>query len=237
MKSRLLALSCFALLVGFSRLLAANAPAAPAKPGHRVVLDLSIDEKGVSESAKVVESDDPTGDRILEQIALINAKNLTQPPKIQGGVAVKYTVRVPFDFPVEGDEGAAANLAPRPAVRTAVQPLFPDELAAKGINGGVILELNIGSYGNVENAKVIRATHKEYADSAVKAVKTWIFSPAFKDGRPVESRWRIAFSFSANATDIDWQWRVAPRPSLGSYTVVRAKVPPADAAKATPPAK
>jgi hypothetical protein len=55
-----------------------------------------------------------------------------------------------------------------------------------------------------------------------------------KDGAPVESRWRMAVAFSYHGKNVEWKWRVAPRPSLGNYTVVR---PTKDDKAAAPAAK
>lgn len=237
-------LSCLALFFGFSlRLTAADttisattATTAP-KSGYNVVVEINFSETGAVEGTKVVESDDFSGDHLLESMALSLAANIKQQPKLKDGKPVKFTARAPFNFPVEDDEGPAANNMAKPALNSqageALRPVFPASLLAKGENGGAILELQIGSFGNVQNVKVLRASHQEYADSAVAAVKTWIFMPAQKDGVNIESRWRIAIGFSADGKDIDWKWRVAPRPSLGSYVVVHPKTPAAEA-PATP---
>lgn len=232
MNIRRLTLSCFALFLGLSQhLLATDAiQNAPTKPGYTVTVDVLIGENGSAEEVKLAGSDDPTGDHILDRLALDLAANVKQEPKLQDGKPVKFTARVPFNFPVDGDEGAAANNAPKPAIHAAQQPIFPENLAAKGENGGVILELQIGSFGNVQSVKVLNFSHQEYADAAVSAVKNWIFAPAQKDGVTVDCRWRIAVAFNANGKEVDWVWRAAPRPNLGGYTVVRPKLPPAPAA-------
>ena len=239
MNTRRLLLSLFALFIGYTQhLVAADAPAAVAtKPGYNVLIEVTYDEAGVPEGTAVIESDDFSGDMVLNQIAVQLCKELPKrEPKIKEGKPVKEKVRVPFNFPVEGDEGPAANNAPKPSLHTGDRPIFPEALAAKGENGGAILELSIGSFGNVENVKVLRASHQEYADAAVAALKTWIFNPAQKDGVNVESRWRIAIGFSVNGKDVDWKWRVAPRPSIGGYTVVRPKPVEATVAPASPAA-
>ena len=239
MNTRRLVLSFLALFIGFTQqLTAADAPKVAPKPGYHVLVEVTFSETGEPEEASVVESDDFTGDQLLNQIAINLCRNLPKrEPVIKDGKPVKVKVRAPFDFPVEGDEGAAANNAPKPAVRTGERPQFPEGLAAKGENGGAILELNIGSFGNVQDIKVLRASHQEYADAAVAALKSWIFVPAQKDGVNIECRWRIAIGFSVDGKDVDWKWRVAPRPSIGGYTVVRPKLPTATEAPTPTPLK
>ena len=239
MNIRPLALSLVTLLLGIGQpLTATDAPTVAAKPGYRVVLDVTVNEQGLPEDAKLVENEDFSGEQTLYQIALLRAEELKLAPRLKDGKPVKYTARVPFDFPVQDDEGAAANNAPKPSLRTAPKPDFPEDLAAKGENGGAILELVIGSFGNVESVKVLRSSHQGYADAAVTAVKTWVFKPAEKEGVAVESRWRIAVGFSADGKDVEWKWKIAPRPSLGNFMVVRPKLPvpgaPAAAPAATP---
>ena len=71
MNTRLLVLFVITLFLGFSRpLVATDAPAAANKPGYNVVLDIVFDEKGVPESANVVESDYPTRDTVLNRVAM-----------------------------------------------------------------------------------------------------------------------------------------------------------------------
>jgi len=217
-------------------LFAGRALAAPA--GYKVVVEIAFDEAGNAEGAKVVDSDDPTGSQLLNQISLSLAEKVKQPPRMdKEGKPVKFKARAPFNFPVEGDEGAAANNAPKPALREAPQPVYPEELAAAGTVGGAILELTIGTEGQVARAEVLRSSHSEFANAAQAAVLRWLFVPAQKDGVAVESRWRIAVNFSVEDKLPDWKWQVAPRPSLGAFTAVRAKTEPVAAPPAPTEAK
>lgn len=227
---RFLFLTCIALSLLTGRVLAAA-------PGYKVTVEITFDEKGVAEDGKVVESDDPSGAQILNQIAVKLASQVKQPPRTdKEGKPMKYKVRAPFNFPVEEDEGAAANNAPKPSLHKAEQPTYPENLAAAGTVGGAILELTIGADGRVSKATVLRASHAEFAAAAQAAVSKWEFMPAKKDDVAVESRWRVAISFSVNGKDPDWKWMVAPRPSLGAFTVVRANVPAAEVATPAAPA-
>jgi TonB family protein len=211
----------------------------PPVPGYKVVVEISFDEKGAAEDAKIVETDDPSGAQVLNQIALNLAAQIKQPPREENGKPVKFKARAPFNFPLPDDEGPEANKAPKPALHSIVQPVYPENLAASNTPGGAILELIIGADGTVHNVKLLRASHPEFGASAVAAVQKWIFTPAQKDGVAVESRWRIAVNFAQEGHEPDWRWRIAPRPSLGAHTVVRAKLPapPAAAAPVVPAEK
>ena len=234
MNTRPLLLSLLTLGLGFSPPLRADPT--PAKPGYKVLLDVDISATGTVEDARIVQSDDFSGEQVLNQIAMLLAAKIHPAQQMKDGQPVKFTVRVPFDFPVEGDEGAAANLAPKPSLhgKSIAQPVYPAALAAKGEMGGAIVELLIDADGHVKNATVLRASHPEFGEAALAAVKQWEFKPAMKDGVPGESRWRLAISFTIDVKEVDWQWRVAPRPSLGGYKVVHRTTPPPAAPAAAP---
>lgn len=218
--------------------LALLAGVAQAASGYKVIVEVTFDEEGLAEEARIVESDDPTGVQLLNQIAIRLAEDIKQAPRTdKDGKPVKFKARAPFNFPVEGDEGPAANEAPKPAIRSVVQPVYPPKLAAAGEVGGAIIELVISAEGKVTRATVMRSSHPEFANAAFAAVQQWQFAPAQKDGVAVESRWRVAINFSVDNKEADWMWRIAPRPSLGSFTAVRPPAPteePAPAAEAAP---
>jgi TonB family protein len=202
------------------------------KPGYTVVVDVTFDEKGEAVNGKIHQTDDFMGEQVLNQIAMKLAGKVKQQPRMKDGKPVQFTVRIPFNFPVEGDEGAAANEAPKPRIHSAVKPDYPADLAKANEPGGAIMELIIGADGNIKDARVMRASHPEFGQAALEAIHRWIFVPALKDGQPVESRWRMAMVFSINGLLPDWKWRVAPRPSLGEYVAIRPA--PLAAAPAVP---
>src|ERR1700712_4907846 len=147
-------LTSFAILAlgfGLSASAEDKAPAAPAtpSPGYKVVLEMKITEAGTVEDAKVITSDDTSVDHILERMAMEKARTAKLPPRMKDGKAIAYTARAPFMFGVEGDEGAESNNAPKPSIHSAVQPIYPADLAAKGEGGGVIFELIIGADGKI----------------------------------------------------------------------------------------
>jgi TonB family protein len=220
-------LTAFALTTG-----RAQTPAV--KPGYAVLVEISYDEKGVPEDGKVVQSDDPTGDHTLEQIALNMAQKDVQPPRVDAaGKPMKFKARRPFDFPVEGDKGDAANVD-RPVLRAGHQvlPVYPESMAAQNAVGGAIVELVIRDDGTVRSVKTLRASHPEFAQAAETALKQWLFNPRGGPGRPPESTWHVAVGFSKDGRAVDLKWRLSPRPAIGGFVVARVTAPAAPAATA-----
>ena len=205
------------------------------KPGYTVVTEITFNEQGGPENVKVVQSDDPTGDHTLEQLATNMSAQDKQPPRLKEGKPVKFKARRPFNFPVEGDRGEAAN-ANRPTLRAGQQviPLYPESLAAKDEIGGAIVELTIRADGTVKSVRTVRASHPEFAQAAETALGQWTFKPDANPGAPAESRWHAVIGFTTAGRNLEWIWRLAPRPSIGGFIVVRA--PPAAAAPLVPPA-
>lgn len=204
------------------------------KPGYKVVVEMQVKEDGTVDEAKVLESDDQSGDSVLERAAIGSALRMKLPPRMKDGKPVAYKAQAPIHFPVEGDEGLESNNAPKPKIHSAQRITYPAGLAEQGIVGGAILEIIVGANGNVSSVKVLRASHPEFATAASEGVKVWNFIPAMKDNQAVESRWRLAITFATDVKDADWMWRVAPRPSLGNYTVARRVSPDPAPAPAAP---
>lgn len=208
-----------------------------ARPGYTVVTEISFNEQGVPEEAKVVQSDDPTGDHTLEQMAMNMSEQDKQTPRLKDGKPVKFKARRPFNFPVEGDQGEAAN-ADRPVLHAGHQvlPVFPANAAVQTVMGGAIVQLVIREDGTVRSVTTLRASQPEFAQAAETALKQWVFNPRGGPGRPPESTWNIAIGFSKDGRPVDLKWRLAPRPSIGSFVVGRVMVPAAPATPAAAPA-
>jgi TonB family protein len=225
------------LLLPSLLLLGASAALAQAtKPGYTVVTEISFNEQGVPVDAEVVQSDDPTGDHSLEQVAMNMSGQDKQPPRVKDGKPVKFKARRPFNFPVEGDQGAAAN-ANRPVLRAGDQvlPKYPESLAAAGEIGGAIVELTIRADGTVKAVRTLRSSNPEFAHAAETALGQWAFNPAVQAGAPAETYWNVAIGFTTGGRNLELKWRLAPRPSIGSFIVGHR--PPAGAPAAiTPPA-
>lgn len=221
---RLILLAALSSFVGVSAVSAAESTG-PKANGYTVTVDVRADETGTPLEATVHESNDTTAGKVLEKMALVMAGKTQLPPRTKDGKAVKYTARAPFFFPIEGDEGADADQLPKPKVKEARQPVYPPALREQGVVGGAILEMVIDATGKLTRLTTLRASHPEFEAAATESIKQWSFSPAQKDGQPVESRCRIALVFETEADMADLKWRVAPRPSIGSMIVVRPDQP------------
>lgn len=105
---------------------------------------------------------------------------------------ISKTSIVPWDRPAP--ELPRDSIADRKALRKTVRlikserPPYPQAARRQGWEGTVVLRINIGPGGNVENVATQKSTgHDALDESAAQSVKTWRFDPA-KDGEfPVPS--------------------------------------------------
>jgi protein TonB len=83
---------------------------------------------------------------------------------------------------------------PRPVRR--VGPEYPRDLGRKKIEGTVKLLFIIDQDGNVTDVTVVEASHDDFAEAAVKAIKQWKFEPGMKYGQAVKTRTRLLVPFN-----------------------------------------
>ncbi len=213
------------------------APAAQNRHGYTVTLEAKVSETGEKESLSIISSDDPTPDHFIDKLAAAMALKTPLAPREKNGKPAKYTARIPFFFPIEGDEGPDANAAPKPSVkRNGGIPAYPPELKEKGVVGGAILELQVDEHGKLTKLTTLRASHPEFEAASREVISRWEFNPAEKDGQPVACRWNIAVVFETDQDLAELQWRVAPRPSLGTLQVLFDTTPVTENAPDSQPA-
>lgn len=215
-------------------------PAAKKDGGYTVMFRIEVNEKGETEAVNLVKSEDPTPEQLLTKIAFAMARKAHLPARKKDGKPIRYAVEVPWFFPVEGDEGPEANNQPKPVGKTGEshQVNYPRDLAARDVVGGAIVEFVVDTSGNLSGLKCLRASNPEFEKAALEGVGTWKFRPAMKDGKPVETRWRVAIGFETADKIPEYKWLIAPRPNLGSFICFynNSPLPPATAAPATPAA-
>ena len=83
-----------------------------------------------------------------------------------------------------------------PSVTEKVLPTYPVSLLNMPVKSGIVkVALSIDTQGNVADILVIRYTRSEFATTTVSALKKWRFTPAMRDGIPVESQTELTFTY------------------------------------------
>jgi TonB family protein len=86
------------------------------------------------------------------------------------------------------------NIGPPTKIRH-VAPVYPEDALAARVMGVVILEANIGTDGNVTNARVLRGVPM-LNDAAIDAVKQWQYEPTLLNGTPVPVIMTVTVNFT-----------------------------------------
>ena len=76
-----------------------------------------------------------------------------------------------------------------------VEPEYPPEARAKGIQGPVVLDVQVEGDGRVGSVNVVSGDPM-LSKAAVKAVKQWVYQPFSVDGKAVERQTRITIRFT-----------------------------------------
>jgi TonB family protein len=82
-----------------------------------------------------------------------------------------------------------------PTLLKKVNPIYPDDAMAAGIQGVVVLDIVIGENGSVIQAEVMRSI-PELDQAALDAVGQWIYEPTLLNGEPVEVEMAVTVNFT-----------------------------------------
>ena len=86
-----------------------------------------------------------------------------------------------------------------PRAKVQPPPAYPAAMHQAGITGSVTVEFDVDTTGRVVRAVVIRSSHREFAEPAVRAVLQWHFEPGRRNGRPVPFRMAVPIEFNLAA--------------------------------------
>ncbi len=82
-----------------------------------------------------------------------------------------------------------------PELLKEVRPEFTEEARRQGITGDVVLEIVVRADGSVGDVKVMEGLGGGLNRNAIEAVKQWRFSPARRQGVPVDVMVEVAVAF------------------------------------------
>jgi protein TonB len=100
----------------------------------------------------------------------------------------------------EGNTSAAAGLImARPLYRKNSAPNYPLRARKKGYEGNVILEVLVDGRGKVTALKLFKSSgYKILDESAMTAIRQWLFEPGTRDGKATKMWVRIPVRFRLN---------------------------------------
>jgi TonB family protein len=114
------------------------------------------------------------------------------------GDSSKMSTTTPTGGP--DDEAFAAYLRVTPGMKApkatkSPDPEYPQIPADAEPNGVVVMLVGLNTKGHVELVHVLRASNNAFENSAVTTVKTWKFSPAKREGKPVPVQITVEMRF------------------------------------------
>ncbi|MBU4493882.1 MAG: energy transducer TonB, partial [Acidobacteria bacterium] len=134
---------------------------------------------------------------LINEAAIAAVKQWVFEPFFLKGKPVDVVFTVTVNFMLVKGEGAAEqmnetpappgvkNLDKPPKLVKRVDPIYPPELRKAGIQGTVILEVTTDEYGVPKNIAVLKSESSELNQSAIEAVRQWVYQPMLVDGKPV----------------------------------------------------
>lgn len=86
-------------------------------------------------------------------------------------------------------ELAELDAPPRPVGDTAME--FPPSLERRRIRGRIVVLVELGREGEVEDAHIDSSSLASFDDFVLGEVRKWRFTPPTREGRPVKARARV----------------------------------------------
>ena len=85
----------------------------------------------------------------------------------------------------------------RPAtVVTSASPVYPYPMRHAGATAEVTVLFTVNAKGTVTKATIVDSNNFEFNASSLEAIRKWTFTPATKNGQPVEARLKQTFAFN-----------------------------------------
>lgn len=94
-----------------------------------------------------------------------------------------------------GKDSDAPGCVTPPHATYAPNPRYPKKESNAHNQGSVIVDLVVDPDGSPRDINVSRPLSHDFDEAAINAVKTWKFSPAIKDGKPIATQIKVEVSF------------------------------------------
>jgi TonB family protein len=145
---------------------------------------------------------------LLNKPAIDAVRQWVYEPLIVDGKPVPAVFTVTVRFKLNGDEDkikdtdemtkiavrAKDQIAP-PKLIKKVDPVYPEQARAEGIQGVVILEIMTDGEGKVVRVKILKSESSLLNPAAVDAVKQWRYEPLIFKGKPTPVIFTITVAF------------------------------------------
>lgn len=111
----------------------------------------------------------------------VNYGSLGDPDGVIGGVSREIYAR--------------GHLDNEPRVKASMAPDYPLSMKSAGMEGEVLVEFIVEPTGRVRDARVVRSTHRDFEEAALRAVARWRFEAGRKGNIPVSFRMALPITF------------------------------------------
>lgn len=101
-------------------------------------------------------------------------------------------------FRMPSASGHNARTGSKPELISRVEPEYPAQALAQHIQGSVLIHVQVGADGRVQQVKVASGDPL-LAEAAVTAVRQWRFKPYISNGQPTETEAQITLRFTLPA--------------------------------------
>jgi len=91
-----------------------------------------------------------------------------------------------------------ADLEDKPLPRKQSAPRYPSAAQRRGLEGFAVAEFIIDENGNVSSIEIKQSSDPIFEQPTIDAIRSWLFTPGQKDGRPVKTRTRVKIPYNLN---------------------------------------
>lgn len=132
----------------------------------------------------------------VEKPALTPTEYVFDKPDWDGVSGTDWTVPDPTKSMFSDIIEDIGELSKAPRALRAKSPMFPNDMRRNGISGIVYVSYVVRADGTTSHIRILRSTHQQFSEAAIRAIRRWIFQPGEKDGQKVNARVRQSIPFN-----------------------------------------